>query len=52
MSKVRVLIQLKPHGSVSERIKHKASDVLTYREMSSNPVKGRFFISQSAVTLK
>ena len=37
MTKVRVLIQLETHGSVAERIKHKDSDVLTYREKSSNP---------------
>ena len=39
----RALIYLELYGSVAERIKHKASDMLTYCEKSLNPVRGRFF---------
>ena len=39
------LIYLELHGSVAERIKHEASSMLTYREKSSKPVIGRFFIA-------
>ena len=41
----RALIYLGLHGSVAKRIKHEASGMLTYREKSSNPVRGRFFIT-------
>ena len=41
----RALICLGLHGCVVERIKHEVSGMLTYREKSSNPVRGRFFIS-------
>ena len=40
----RALIYLELHGSVTERIKHEASGMLTYREKSSIPVSGKFFI--------
>ena len=36
------------YGSVTERIKHDASGVLTCREKSSNPVRDRFFITQAS----
>ena len=36
MTKTRALIKLKPHGSVAKRIKHEASDLLTYREKNLN----------------
>ena len=38
------LIYLGLCGSVAERIKNEASDMLTYCEKSLNPVRGRFFI--------
>ena len=41
----RALIYLELHGSVAKQIKHEASGMLTYREMSSKPVIGRFFIA-------
>ena len=41
----RALIYLGLNGSVAKRIKHEASGMLTYREKSSNPVRGRFFIT-------
>ena len=52
MTRTRALIKLEPHGSVAERIKHEASDVLTYHEKNLNLVRGSFFISRPAVTLK
>ena len=36
MTKTRALIKLKPHSSVAKRIKHEASDLLTYREKNLN----------------
>ena len=41
---IRALIYLGLHGSVAKWIKHEASGMLTYREKSSNPIRGRFFI--------
>ena len=41
----RALIYLGLHGSVVERIKHEASDMLTYREKKSNPIRDRFFVA-------
>ena len=37
-TKSRALIYLELHRSVAERIKQIVSDMLTYREKSSNPV--------------
>ena len=42
---IRALIRLQLHGSVAERIGHEASDMLTYREKSSNLVSSTFFIT-------
>ena len=52
MTRTRALISLKPQGCVAERIKNEASDMPTYCEKNSNPVRGRFFISRRAITLK
>ena len=52
VTNTRALIYLKTYDSVAERIKHKPSDMLTYREMCLNPVRGRLFINRAAVTLK
>ena len=41
----RALIYLGLHGFEAKRIKHEVSGMLTYREKSSNPVTGRFFIA-------
>ena len=41
----RALIYLGLNGFAAERIKHDASDMLTYREKSSNSVRDRFFIA-------
>ena len=38
MTNAWALIQTKPPGSVAERIKHEASNMLTYREKKPNPV--------------
>ena len=38
MTNARALIQTKPPGSVAERIKHEASNMLIYREKKPNPV--------------
>ena len=46
MTKTRALIYHGLYSSVAERIKHEASDMLTHREKSSNPVRSRFFISR------
>ena len=40
----------KLRGSAAEWIKHGTSGMLTCREKSSNPVKGRFFITQASQT--
>ena len=39
MTNTRALTQLNPPGSVADRIKHEASDMFTYCEKSSNPVR-------------
>ena len=52
MTNSRALIELESHGSVAEWTKHKVSTAFAYCEKGSSPVNGRFFISQSAVTLK
>ena len=44
----RALIYQRQYGFVAERIKHKASHMLIYREKNSNPVSGRFFIMQAS----
>ena len=41
----KALIYLGAHGSVAERIKHEVSGMPTFREKSSNAVRGRFFIA-------
>ena len=38
----------KLHGSVAEWVKHGTSGMFTYRKKSSNPVKGKFFITQAS----
>ena len=40
----RALIYLGLYGSVDKRIKHEASDMLTYCKKSLSPVRGRFSI--------
>ena len=39
MTNTRALTQLNPPGSVADWIKHEASDMFTYCEKSSNPVR-------------
>ena len=39
MAYTRALVYHKLYDSVAERIKHKASNMLTFREKGSNPVR-------------
>ena len=48
----RALIYDSLQSSVTERIKHEVSDISTYLQKSSNPIRSRFFHSWPAITLK
>ena len=53
ITNTRALIYLGLHGSVTKRIKYKASGMLTYREKSLNTTRSSSsFCSQRAVILK
>ena len=48
MTKTTALLYHSLHGSVTERIKHEAFNMLTYREKSSNPIRSRYLITEKS----
>ena len=52
MTNTRALISHRLQGSVAERIKHEAFNILAYRRKSSNPVRSRYFNSPQSLMFR